>query len=94
MFWVIVMLAEAVHPLVAVPTTEYVPAAVTVMLGVVAPVLHRYVFAPLAVSTIDVVVQFNTVDGLVITTLGTAPDCVIVILAVEVQPFGAVTVTV
>ena len=37
---VTVELADAVHPTVLVPVTEYVPAVVVEMLVVVAPVLH------------------------------------------------------
>jgi hypothetical protein len=42
--------AVSAHPLAFVPMTEYVPAAVTVIDAVVAPVLHTYVAAPVAVS--------------------------------------------
>jgi hypothetical protein len=55
--FVMVMFADAVHPLLAVTTTEYVPAAVTLRVADVEASSHAYVPPPDAVSVILVVVQ-------------------------------------
>ena len=44
-----VVVVAAVQPLVLVTVTEYGPALLTVIVGVVAPVLHRYVKPAVAV---------------------------------------------
>ena len=56
---VMVVLAVAVHPFALVTVTVYVvvPAGVTVIAEVVAPVLHAYVPPPLAVSKADAPAQ-------------------------------------
>jgi hypothetical protein len=56
---VIVTLEEAVQPLLAVTTTEYVPAALTVFVADVVPSFHRYVPPPEALSVILVVVHVS-----------------------------------
>jgi hypothetical protein len=93
---VIVTEAVPVHPFVPVPVTLYVPICEIVIVGVVAPVLHKYVLAPLAVSVIELVPHPSSVvfGKRVITTVGGVVLDVIVILAVAVQPLAAVPVTV
>jgi hypothetical protein len=58
---VTVVVPTAVQPLAAVTVTEYGPAVLTVMEGVVAPVLHRYVTGTSGCSVIvtEVSVQFS-----------------------------------
>lgn len=99
---VIVVDAVAVQPLALVTVTVYgvVPTGVTVMAIVVAPVLQRYVPPPLAVSVADAPAQIvpsllvvPDVSATVIPAVGIGLT-VIVVLAVAVQPFALVTVTV
>jgi hypothetical protein len=58
-FELMFVLADAVQPLLAVTTTEYVPAAVTVFVTDVEPSFHRYVPPPEALSVILVVVHVS-----------------------------------
>jgi hypothetical protein len=90
---VIVVLAVAVQPLLAVTTTEYVPAVVMFFVAEVVPSFHRYVPPPVAVNVILVVEQSKIVDGEVIEAIGNVVLEVIVVLAVAVQPLLAVTTT-
>ena len=62
----------------------------------VVPFDQEYETPPLACKLILVVVQFKTVTPVVfeIFTVGAVVFCVIVILAVAVQPFAPVAVTV
>ena len=63
----------SVQPLAAVTVTVNGPAALTVVVAVVAPLLQRYVPPPVAVKLILVVVQVNSVvDGGVIPAVGAA----------------------
>ena len=84
----------AVHPLRLVPVTVYVVVAegLTVMLEVVAPVLHRKLVAPLAVIVAEVPAQIAEGEALTLT-VGDALT-VTVALAVFVHPFISVPVTV
>jgi hypothetical protein len=59
----------------------------------VVPSFHKYVPPPVAVKVMLVVEQFNTVVGEVIEAIGKVVLAVIVVLAVAVQPFAAVTTT-
>jgi hypothetical protein len=73
----------------------YVPAEVTLVAAVVAPLLQEYVPPPVAVKVIEVVVHVRTVvTGDVIAAIGAVISWVIVIDSVSVQPFADVTVTV
>src|SRR5438128_675200 len=82
--------AVLVYPLVVVPVTEYVPAAVTVIEAVVAPLLHKYVAAPVAVSVVDPPVQ--NARGPEIFTVGLG-FTVTFTEAVFIHPLAAVPVT-
>jgi len=91
--------ADAVQPFAAVTVTVYVPAAVTLSVEFVptiaVPLDQEYVPPPVAESEILGVVHVTTVVvGAVITADGLVVFCVIVRLAVAVQPFPPVTVTV
>jgi hypothetical protein len=90
---VIVVLAVAVQPFAAVTTTEYVPAALTVLVADVVPSFHRYVPPPVAVKVMLVVEQSKIVVGDVIEAIGNVVLEVIVVLVVAVQPLLAVTTT-
>jgi hypothetical protein len=90
---VIIVEAFAVQPLLAVTTTEYVPAVVTFFVAEVVPSFHRYVPPPVAVKVILVVEQFKIVVSEVIEAIGNVVLEVIVVLAVAVQPLAAVTTT-
>jgi hypothetical protein len=95
LFCVIVIDSVSVHPFVAVTVTVYVPAELTLVAAVVAPLLQEYVPPPVAVKPIPVVVHVKTVVvGAVIAATGAVLFCVIVMDSVSVQPFVAVTVTV
>ena len=90
---VIVVLADAVQPLLAVTTTEYVPAVETTLVADVEPSFHRYVPPPEAVSVILVVEQSNTPELGVMDAIGKVVFEVMLVLADAVQPLLAVTVT-
>jgi hypothetical protein len=90
---VIFVLADAVHPLLAVTITEYVPAAVTVFVADVVPSFHRYVPPPDAVSVMLVVEQFNTPLLGVMDTIGGIKSLNTVAIAIEVHPLLPVTTT-
>ena len=62
----------------------------------VEPSLHEYDTPPLAVTLMEVVVQFSSVTPvvLVMVAIGTLLSLVIVIADVAVQPLAEVTVTV
>ena len=80
------LLVIAVQPLVAVAVTEYVPAPFTVMLVVVAPVLHsRPVTDAVAMSVRLVWSQVRVPPRLVVSVTVTAAPIVAVPLAVVVQ---------
>ena len=92
---VVVAEAVAVQPLLPVTVTVNVPAALTVMAEVVAPVFHSYAVPPLAVKVVDGVVQFSASPLLVLMLAdGAVMFCVMMILSVSVHPLAAVTVTV
>jgi hypothetical protein len=90
---VIVVFVNAVQPLLAVTTTEYVPAAETTLVADVVPSLQRYVPPPEAVSVMLVVEQSNTPELGVIDATGKVVFEVIFVLADAVQPLLAVTIT-
>ena len=93
-FTVTVRLAVFWQPVAAVPVTVYVPLLLTVIAAVVCPPgLHRYVFAPLAVSVTLPPAQNVVGPPGVILTVGSA-FTVTVRLAVFWQPVAAVPVTV
>ena len=92
---VVVTLVLAVQPLLPVTVTVKVPAVLTVMAEVVAPVFHSYAVPPLAVKVVDGVVQFSESPLLVLMlAVGAVMFCVMMILSVSVQPLAEVTVTV
>jgi hypothetical protein len=94
-FCVIVIDSVSVHPFADVTVTVYVPAELTLVAAVVAPLLQEYVPPPVAVKLIPVVVHVRTVViGAVIAATGAVIFCVIVIDSVSVHPFADVTVTV
>jgi hypothetical protein len=92
-FEVIVVLADDVQPLLAVTTTEYVPADETTLVEAVVPSFQRYVPPPDAVKLILVVEQSNTPVLGVMDAIGKVVFEVMVVLAVDVQPLLAVTTT-
>jgi hypothetical protein len=95
LFCVIVIDSVSVQPFAEVTVTVYVPAEVTLVAAVVAPLLQEYVPPPAAVKVMEVVVHVRTVVvGAVIAATGAVIFCVIVMDSVSVQPFAAVTVTV
>jgi hypothetical protein len=93
---VVVALAVAVQPFGLVTVTVNVPAVVIAPeLATAEPLLHKYVPPPLAVKVVLGIVQDKAKPLLfVIATVGTVLSKVVVALAVAVQPFGLVTVTV
>ena len=83
--------ATVLHPLY-VPVTVYAPQVLTLILAVVAPLLHVYPLAPLAVSVTDASVHVNELvfGVLVIVTVGVIVytalvciDCTLPTLSVE-----------
>jgi hypothetical protein len=94
-FCVIVMDSVSVQPFEEVTITVYVPAEVTLVAAVVAPLLQEYVPPPVAVKVMEAVVHVRTVVvGVVIAATGAVLFCVIVMDSVSAQPFAAVAVTV
>jgi hypothetical protein len=92
---VVVAEAVAVQPLLPVTVTVNVPAALTVMAEVVAPLLHSYAVPPLAVKVVDGVVQFSASPLLVLMlAVGAVLSSVVVALVVAVHPLLPITVTV
>jgi NADH:ubiquinone oxidoreductase subunit K len=93
---VVVALAVAVQPFGLVTVTVNVPAVVIAPeLATAEPLLHKYVPPPLAVNVVLGIVQLKAKPLLfVIATVGIVLSKVVVALAVAVQPFGLVTVTV
>jgi hypothetical protein len=90
---VIVVLADDVQPLLAVTTTEYVPADETTLVEAVVPSFQRYVPPPEAVSVTLLVLQSNTALIGVMLAVGGVVFDVIKAVAVAVQPLLPVTVT-
>ncbi len=91
----IVIDSVSVQPFEEVTVTVYVPAEVTLVAAVIAPLLQEYVPPPVAVKPILVAVHVRTVVvGVVIAATGAVIFCVIVIDSVSVHPFADVTVTV
>ena len=97
---VMMLFAVAVQPFAPVTVTVYVPGELTASVAAVpttvVPFDQLYAVPPVAVKLIVVFVQLSilTFGELVIFTVGIVVFCVTVLLAVEEQPFGAVTVTV
>jgi hypothetical protein len=90
---VVVTLAVEVQPLAPVIVTVNIPAVLTVIEGVVAPVDHKKVPLPLAVKVVAGVLQLNARPLLlVIDAPGTALSNEVVTLAVDVQLLMPVTV--
>ena len=90
------MLAVAVQPFAAVTVTVYTPGVdTTFVVPVVAPV-HTYVTPAVVEDAVNVTLVLVQVNGPSFTAaaFGTAISCVTVVLAVVVQPFAAVIVTV
>jgi hypothetical protein len=86
-----VRLAVAVQPLALVAVTVYVPAVLTVIAAVVAPVLHRYVDPPEAVKVEDWPAQITSVPAI----LGVGKGLTVKMrLVVAEQPLALVAVTV
>jgi hypothetical protein len=92
-FTVTVAEALAEHPFALVPVTVKVVVAdgLTVMLADVAPVFHRKLAAPLAVSVTDDPAQMETEDGVQVTT-GAVLTVTVVLAEAEQPPFDPVTV--
>jgi hypothetical protein len=89
-----VLLAVAVQPLVPVTVTVYVPAAVTVRDALEELLFHKYVPPPLATKLMLAVEQEIFPDDGVTLAVGGVVLLVTVELAIAVQPFVPVTVTV
>jgi hypothetical protein len=90
---VMIVEAVAVQPLLAVTTTEYVPAVVIFLVADVVPSFHKYVPPPFAVKVMFEVVQSKIVVADVIEATGIEGSAVIIVEAVAVQPLLAVTTT-
>jgi hypothetical protein len=91
---VTVVVAVAVQPFEPVTVTVYVPGEVIVAVALVPKLFdHWYVPPPLAVLVTLVVVQLKLSEP-VILAVGRLPSCVTEVVAVAVQPFEPVTVTV
>ena len=91
-------MAVAVHPLISLTVTEYVPAPTPLIVDVVAVVLHAYVYGevpPLAVTVAAPVLppKHNTLVTAVAVVKAEA-GWVILAEAVIVQLFASVIVTV
>ena len=88
-----------IQPFASVAVTLYVPAAKPVAVAEVWPLFHRYVIVPVPPVPAAVAVpseapkQETFVDALIVTATALA-GCVIVTVAVSVQPLASVTVTV
>jgi predicted signal transduction protein with EAL and GGDEF domain len=92
---VVVTLAVEVQPLAPVMVTVNIPAVLTVIEGVVAPVDHKKVPLPLAVNVVAGMLQLNASPLLFdMDAPGAILSNVVVTLAVEVQPLAPVMVTV
>lgn len=95
------VLAVAVQPLDCVTVTVYVPVDETVVVAVVAPLLHKYETIEVPVHAVAVAVRV-TVEAVqavigplfVAVSVGVQILEVTVVLAVETQPLDWVTVTV
>ena len=79
-----------VQPFESVTTTEYVSPSVTVIDGVIAPLLHKYAVPPLAVKT--ALPPKHTLLFPVIATVNGLPT-VNALDELPVQPFESVTTT-
>ena len=88
-----------VQPFASVAVTLYVPAVKPVAVAEVWPLFHRYVMVPVPPVPAAVAVpseapmQETFVHALIVTATALA-GCVIVTVAVSVQPLASVTVTV
>jgi hypothetical protein len=92
---VVVTLVLAVQPLLPVTVAVKVPAVLTVMDEVVAPVLQLYVAPPLAVKVVDGVAQVNASPLLLLMDAdGAVLSSVVLTLVLAVQPLLPVAVTV
>src|SRR5258706_6848922 len=86
---------EPVHPFVSVTVTEYVPAVLSLIVAVVAPVLHAYVAAPVPPAGVAVSVAGSALEhtsGLLTETVGFGLT-VSVPAPEPVHPLVSVTVT-
>ena len=92
---VVVTLAVDVQPFAPVTVTVHVPAVVTVIHCVVAPVLHEYDAAPAGAHSVVLGTAHVSARPLSfeIDAPGVVLSNVVVTLAVDVQPFAPVTVT-
>ena len=84
------------QPLLPSTVTEYGPAVLTVRVGVVAPVLHRYSKGAVPPVTLAISVANGLEQvrfGLFTLTAGIAVLEITVVFAVVIQPFAPVTVT-
>jgi hypothetical protein len=94
MLCVTLVVAVAVQPFEPVTVTVYVPGEVMVAVAFVPkPFDHKYVPPPLAVLVTLVVEQLK-LSVPVILAVGGVVLCVTLVVAVAVQPFEPVTVTV
>jgi hypothetical protein len=83
----------AEHPLALVTVTLYDPAVVTVILCIVAPVLHKYLAPVLDVNITDPPAQNVVVLPAVIVAVGKAFTVTAVTAEVAEHPLALVTVT-
>ena len=88
-----------VQPFASVAVTLYVPAAKPVAVAEVWPLFHKYVMVPVPPVPAAVAAPFappkqeTLVEALIVTETALA-GCVIVTVAVSVQPLASVTVAV
>jgi hypothetical protein len=91
----VVTLATELQPLVPVTVTVNVPAVVTLIEGVVAPVDHKYVPLLLTAKVVAGMAQLSASPLLFeMDAPGNVLSNVVLTLAVEVQPLAPVMVTV
>src|ERR1035437_1430693 len=90
---VVVAVPVAVHPLAPVTVTLKVPAVLTDIACVAAPVGHKKVPVPFAVKVVLDVVQFNARPLSVMPDAGGVLSNVVVAVPVAVHPLAPVTVT-
>ncbi|GAB3697636.1 hypothetical protein GCM10027592_21970 [Spirosoma flavus] len=91
--WITWAVATAEQALLPVSVIEYVPAAVALMVCVVAPVFQRYVLVPPALKLTDELAHVSVALAGLILTVGTLLSWNTWALAVAVHPLLLITVT-
>jgi hypothetical protein len=86
---------DVVHPLESVTTTLYAPGVNPLIVGVVAPLLHKYVYTPLPPLTVAITVPFANPHVVSVDIIVQAGAVLPFILTEHdvVHPFESVTTT-